>query len=340
MYTIIIKLTVVICISLWSCQSLAAQKAHVVYPGWFKDSLYDLQGDLQDAREEGKRGIMVFFSMGTCSYCQAIIEKAFQEKDIVSRLRKNYDVIGLDVFSDNEMVDPRGKTHWTKEFFVAEKAQFTPTMIFYGEGGKIKLRLLGYQSPEKMRTVLDYLEGDHYQRVSLREYMKQGKAIAKTAPAKKDSLNLDQRNGSGKHLLAIFESPECTKCSLLRAMLKTDAMQQYLDKLDVVTIDSGDRQGKITTPDGKAINARDWTDQLGLIHSPAMVFFNEHGEEVLRVDTDILVDKHGNTVTADHEYVLSNIRARLQFVVDKGYIAMPQFQRWRAEQRKKMRNKI
>jgi len=64
------------------------------------------------------------------------------------------------------------------------------------------------------------------------------------------------------------------------------------------------------------------------------VFFYEQGKEVLRVDTDILMDKHGNTINADDEKVLDNIRARLQFVVDKGYVALPQFQRWRAQQSK------
>ena len=340
MVTKINILIILISFLLWSVLAFGAQSAHVVYPEWFKESLFDLQGDLQDARDEGKSGIMVFFSMKTCSYCQAIIEKAFQEKDIVQRLRKNYNVIGLDVFSDNEMVDPRGKTHWTKEFFVTEKAKFTPTMIFYGEGGEVKLRLIGYQSPGKMRAVLDYLEGDHYKRVSLREYMMQGKAATKSAAGKTDGLDLDRRKGDDKHLMVVFESPDCSKCQLLRAMLKAEVMQTFLQHLDVIFIESGNRQGDLTTPDGKRLNAKAWTDQLGLIHSPAMVFFNDQGKEVLRIDTDILVDNHGNTIKVDDDKVLSNIRARLKFVVEKGYIALPQFQRWRAEQMKKLRSQI
>jgi thioredoxin-related protein len=156
MLTKIINFLILVTILLWSVLALAASTAHVVYPGWFKESFYDLQSDLQEARVAGKKGIMVFFSTKTCSYCQAIIETAFKEKDIVHRLRKNYDVVGLEVFSDNEVVDPRGKSHWTKDFAVLEKAKFTPTMIFYGDGGTIQLRLVGYQSPEKMRAVLNY----------------------------------------------------------------------------------------------------------------------------------------------------------------------------------------
>jgi thioredoxin-related protein len=325
---------IIFTIFLWSNLALTVSAAHVVYPDWFKEGFYDLEGDLQEARVAGKKGIMVFFSTKTCSYCQAIIETAFKEKDIVQRLRKNYDVIGLEVFSDNEVVDPRGKSHWIKDFAVLEKAKFTPTMIFYGEGGATQLRMVGYQSPEKMRAVLRYLEGDNYTRVSLRQFMEQGKTAAKSADNKTVNQDLDRRNGSDMHLMVVFESADCSKCQLLRAMLKADVLQPYLLRLDVVFINSSDKQSRIILPEGKKLSGRAWADQLGLIHSPAMVFFYDQGKEVLRVDTDILIDKHGNTINADDEKVLDNIRARLQFVVDEGYVALPQFQRWRAQQSK------
>lgn len=334
MHTKIINSLIFSAILLWAPLGFAVSTAHVVYPHWFKESFFDLQSDLQEARDAGKKGIMVFFSTKTCSYCQAIIEKAFKENDIVQRLRKNYDVIGLEVFSDNELVDPRGKSHWTKDFAVLEKAKFTPTMIFYGEGGTTQLRLVGYQSPEKMRAVLDYLEGDHYTHVSLRQFMEQGKPAAKATDDKTVNQDLGRRKVSDKHLMVVFESADCSKCRLLREMLKADVLRPYLRRLEVVFINSSNEHSRIVTPEGQKLSGKAWADQLGLIHSPAMVFFYGKGKEVLRVDTDILLDKHGTTVKADDEHVLDNIRARLQYVVDEGYVALPQFQRWRAQQSK------
>lgn len=329
------KFLILIFILSWMYPAYSAQGVGVVYPEWFKQSFYDLQGDLQEARDAGKNGILVFFSTKTCSYCQAIIETAFREEDIVYRLRKNYDVIGLDVFSDNELVDTRGKSHWAKDFAVSQKARFTPTLIFYGEGGSVQLRLVGYQSAEKMRTVLDYLEGHFYTRMTLREFMKQGQAAVRPADNNPRNLDLDRRKGADKHLMVVFESTDCSKCRLLRTMLDADVLQPYLKQLDVVFINSGNEQGRITTPEGRKLSGKVWADKLGLIHSPAMVFFYGQGKEVLRVDTDILIDSHGKSIKADNEKVLDNIRARLQFVVEKGYLTLPQFQRWRAQQRKK-----
>jgi thioredoxin-related protein len=314
--------------------TFAAKGVNVVYPGWFKDSFYDLQGDLQEAGDAGKQGIMVFFSTKTCSYCNAIIETTFQQHDIVKRLRASYDVIGLEVFSDTEVVDTRGESHWAKDFAVSEKAQFTPTMIFYGADGEKQLRLIGYQSPEKFRGVLDYLEGGHYKNLKLGDYLglKQATPIAVTQ--QQTTLNLDRRSVSRKPLLVVFESADCSKCQQLRTMLKAPVMQPYTQQLDIAQVSSADTSVRITTPDGNNQNGKEWSDQLGLIHSPAMVFFNEHGKEVLRVDTDILIDSHGRDVSANNEAILDNIRARLQFVLDKGYVTLPQFQRWRAQQSK------
>ncbi len=317
---------------LWSALASAAGNSRVVYPDWFKPNLYDLQGDLQEARDSGKKGIMVFFSASTCSYCMAIIEKAFKQQDIVQRLNQHYDVIGLDVFSDNEIIDIHGNTHWTKEFAVVAKATFTPTMIFYGIDGKIQLRLLGYQSPEKMRAVLSYLETDNYTRMSLRQFIEQGKISTKPAASTPPSQDLDLRKSTDRQMMLVYESDDCSKCQLLRDMLKADVLQPYMPHLDIAFVSGSDTASRITTPDGEQLDGKAWADRLGLIYSPAMVFYSA-GKEVLRVDTDILLDKEGDTVTPDDVHVLDNIRARLQYVTERGYESLPQFQRWRAQQK-------
>ena len=328
------RLLILTCL-LGSSTAFAAKGVNVVYPNWFKKSFYDLPSDLQDAKDARKSGIMIFFSTKTCSYCQAIIETTFKQPDIVKRLRADYDVIGLEVLSDTEVVNMKGKTVWAKDFAVQSKAKFTPTMIFYDTKGKKQLRLIGYQSPEKFRGGLSYLKGKHYTHMKLRDYLNQDKTISKTKSKEKTNLNLDRRDGSDKPLLVVFESVGCTKCQQLRTMLKAPVIKNYLQKFNLAYVDSTDTSFGITSPSGKKQNGKIWADQLGLIHSPAMVFFNEQGKEILRVDTDILIDPYGKNVSVNDENILDNILARLKFVLEKGYITLPQFQRWRAQQSKK-----
>ena len=325
------------CVIFLLCLSTAhAEKGvKVVYPDWFKPSLFDLQGDLQDARESGKRGILLFFSEKSCSYCNAIISTTFKQTDIEKRIRANYDTIGIEVFSDIELVDTQGKTHWTKDYAVLEKASFTPTMIFYDTAGTKQLRLVGYQSPDKFRGVLDYLEAGHEKTQSLRQFLQLRGSQYSSNGNTTSSANSDFSHLKDKPLLAIFESNNCQKCQQLRSMLKSPVIHSYSQRLTIAFINSDDTTARIVTPTSQNLSARDWANQLGLIHSPALIFFDKQGKEAVRVDTDILVDKNGKDVSDDDAHIIDNLRARLQFFLDKGYQTLPQFQRWRAQQKRR-----
>ena len=318
-------------ILLFTNSVFAAEGVKVVYPTWFKDSFYDLKVDLQDARDGGKKGIMIFFSMKTCSYCKAIIETTFQQADIVKRLRSNYDVIGLEIFSDSEVVNINGQTFWAKDFAVQEKAKFTPTMIFYDLNGKKQLRLIGYQSPKKFRVVQNFLDSGKYTQMKLSDYMHKRKTTSKDSTKRSTALNFDRRNSSDRPQMVVFESANCTKCQQLRTMLKAPVLQSYTKRISIMYMSDENISSQVTRPDGRKQNGKEWLNQLGLIHSPSMVFFDEKGKEILRIDTDILISEYGKVVSVHDENILDNIRARLQFVLEKGYITLPQFQRWRAQ---------
>jgi thioredoxin-related protein len=136
-----------------------AEAVEWTHPAWFKESLLDLRADLQEARSAGKMGLLLVFGTRSCSYCQAFGATTLARPEVVARLRADFDVIGFEVMSDDEVVDFQGRSLWAKDFAVQEKARFTPTLVFYGEGGNTLLRLVGYVPPERFSLVLDYLQG-------------------------------------------------------------------------------------------------------------------------------------------------------------------------------------
>ena len=317
---------------LWIGAVSGAPGVKVVYPDWFKQSFYDLKDDLQEAVDEDKQGLAVFFSEKSCSYCKAMVERTFGEADIAQSLNANFDVVGLDVFSDLELVDTKGNAHLVKDFAVQERAQFTPTMVFYDKNGDRLLRVVGYQPPKKMRFTLDYLNDGHYTRMTLRDYIKQHSSKP-TASHKSQAIDLQRDKSNAQPVLVIVESPDCEKCQQFRTMLKAPVMQPYLDQMQLAFVRSSVEQ-KVITPEGKSLDGKAWADQLGLLHSPSMVYFDKHGNEALRVDFDILIDPQGHSVSTNHPRILDNIRARLEYMTSKGYESIPQFQRWRAGAKK------
>jgi hypothetical protein len=71
-------------------------------------------------------------------------------------------------------------------------------------------------------------------------------------------------------------------------------------------------------------------ERLGLIHSPALVFFDERGIEVVRIDSDLLIDGKGDAIREPDPETVGNVVARILYVLERGYLDEPQFQRWRA----------
>ena len=96
--------------------------ADAVHPDWFIPSYLDLDEDLNDALQKGKRGLMVYVGLKRCSYCQAFMENTLAKTDIANRVQRLFDSVGLDIFSNDEMLDPTGNSYTVASFVTAKKA--------------------------------------------------------------------------------------------------------------------------------------------------------------------------------------------------------------------------
>jgi len=111
---------------------------------------------LRTVSAEGKRLMLVFHQSG-CPYCNAFVERNLAQKDIEETLKTKFDVIELNMWGDREVVSVGGETYSEKEFAKALNVQFTPTIVFLNEQGKLALRLNGYYGPDRFRLALEYV---------------------------------------------------------------------------------------------------------------------------------------------------------------------------------------
>jgi thioredoxin-related protein len=296
-------------------------------PDWFKKSFLDLREDLAEARAAGKRGLMVLFGTEGCAYCKAFIERTLADPAIASTVRANFDTLQLDIFDDSGMNDLQGQAMPVKDFARREGAAFSPTLVFYGLDGRRIFRAVGYQPPDRFRRVLDYVVGGHHRAMSFPDYLRRG---ASTAPADRhrqalvhDALferapsSLDRRQPARKPLLVLFERGGCAPCRELHGyVLRDPEVRALLPLFQAVQFDAGDATSPLLTPDGRSNTATKWAKELGLAELPAMVFFDEAGREVLRIDAVV--------------YRQRMARA-LQYVLDKAYLRGIHFQRYTRE---------
>ncbi len=285
-----------------------SQFTHIHYPDWFKDSLLDLQEDINEAREDDKLGLMVLFTTDGCSYCDVFIRRSLGDQRLASLLKAHFHAVGLEIFNDAEMVGPRGEALRVKEFAKREGAGFSPTLLFFGENGSLLYRGVGYHSPARFRLVLDYLVDGHYLQSTFRDYtarrqagfMSQDASYRLRPNPQFDSppYALDRtRFPAERPLLVIFEAEGCEECPILHdEVLSVPEVRELMGRFDVVRLDARDSKTPVLAPDGARTTPTDWFAATGFSRLPALLFFDEKGREVLRTDALVLRQRMMNSL--------------------------------------------
>jgi len=295
----------------------------ISHPAWFKESFLDLDDDLQEAVSAGKKGIAVYFGQKNCAYCKALMKNDFGQEDIATYTRKNFDVISINIWGSNEVTTPGGEVLTEREYAVQEKANLTPSLIFYDKEGSKSLMLKGYYPPYKFRAALEYVVEGYYREETLRNYLNRADPPPKFDMAELNSDELfmqppymldRSRIKAQQPLLVIFEQYDCHACDVLHSSpMQKESTRALLKKFDIVQLDMNS-DTRVLTPDGKKLTAREWADQLNLFYAPTLIAFDESGKEIIRLDS------------VAHAYRLKSV---LNYVVSKNYIETPDFMSWR-----------
>lgn len=296
------------------------------YPVWFKLSFLDLPADLKEAVQRGKRGLIVYFGQKHCPYCQKLLEVNFAMPDVASYTQRHFDVVPINIWGHTEVTDLAGVKLVERDFAVREQTNFTPTLLFFDAQGKLALKLRGYYPPYQLRAALEYVADAHYRRESFKAFLERadptlvfepGELIAEDfflAPP----YQLDRSQLAAPFpLLVIFEQGNCHGCEVLhKSTLKDPFIQEQLQFMEAVQLDRG-ADTPVVTPTGERTTARAWADKLGLFYFPTLIFFDEQGQEVIRVDSLARIFR---------------LRGVFNFVLDKGYQQQPSFQLWQRQQ--------
>ncbi len=288
-------------------------------PAWFKVSFLDIREDLADASAAGKRLLLYFYQDG-CPYCAKLLRDNFADRAIAETTRKHFDVAAINLWGDREVTDLAGKTTTEKGFAAGLKVQFTPTLLFLDERGEVLVRINGYFPPHKFKMALDYVAGRHEHSGSLAAFYVGAGAVPAGGRLRRvgDSLAwplrlADQRKLSQRHLVVLFEQPECAACDELhQGILRRLEVAAALSNLDVAQLDLFST-GVLQAPDGRELPARDWARELGVQYAPSLVFFDPDGREVFRLEAYL---------KAFH------IHGAIDYVVSGAYRWQPDFQRY------------
>ena len=302
-----------------------------VYPDWFKLSFMELEEDVAEAAEEGKR-LMLLFHQDGCPYCNAFVERNLAQKDIEQTLKTQFDVIEFNMWGDREVVSVGGEIYTEKLFAEALGVQFTPTILFLTEQGGLSLRLNGYYDPDRFRVALRYVNNKLENTISFADYVSEQETISSnktlvnrdyfTAPI--DQL-ANRPDNNKKPLLLFFEQGSCSNCETLHdTILSKPESQSLLSQFDVFQVDMWGNT-PFTTPDGEQTTGRKWSKTLGVAYAPTLILFSADGTEVIRSEayfksfhTQSILDYVASDAWRDQPSFQRYLSARADHIIEQG----------------------
>lgn len=288
------------------------------YPAWFKQSFLNLNEDIAEARAAGKR-LMILFHQDNCPYCNLLVERNLSQKAIETAMRERFDVVALNMWGDREVTGLDGKAYTEKGFAAANKVQFTPTILFFDETGRMILRLNGYLPPARFKTALDYVGQRQEKALSYRDYV----AAHEPAPAAGEMhqedffrpapFDLGRKATGGRPIAVFFEQKDCPACDELHGKVLPDAAtRQVIGKFHAIQLDLWGKQ-PVTLPDGRRTTAREWARALDVKYAPTLVLFDADGREVIR---------------AEAFFKVFHVQGIFSYVESGAYRKEPNFQRY------------
>lgn len=146
---------------------------------WFLESFLDLADDIEGARKEGKRFVIMWELRG-CPYCKETHLVNFAQPGISDYVKANFEVLQLNIIGSRKVTDFDGQELSEKAMAAKYGVRFTPTLQFFGEGPLKDLppakrevsRAAGYMRPDDFLAMFRYVREKAYEGKSFRDYLK------------------------------------------------------------------------------------------------------------------------------------------------------------------------
>jgi thioredoxin-related protein len=188
-------------------------------------------------------------------------------------------------------------------------------------------RLRGFYPPYKFRAALQFAVEEFYRTEKFSDYFARanpGEYFLLGGLTERDFFleqpyDLAALLGNNKATAVFFEQGNCHACDLLHSdPLAKDLSIEELEKMNVIQLNMW-ADTPLVTPQGVKTTAKDWAKSLDIFYAPSIVFFDNSGKEIIRVDS------------VTYFYRLWGV---LDYVNQKGYEKSSDYQEWRLKQRK------
>jgi len=147
-------------------------KLHASELAFFDKSFGDFSEELEIAKEEGKKGVFIFFEMDECPFCHRMKTTVLNQPEVISFYKKHFKIFEVNIEGDVEMTDFQGNETTQKDFsFKQQRVRATPVFAFFDLSGQRVVKYTGPTSSVKEFIWLgEYMLGEEYKKSSFTRY--------------------------------------------------------------------------------------------------------------------------------------------------------------------------
>jgi len=149
--------------------SIYAEKA---WEGFFDSSFGDFSEELETAKAENKKGILIFFEKEVCPFCARMKRKVLSKKPIQEYYKKHFKIYPVDIEGNVEIVTFEGKTMKLTDFsYKHYNVYASPVFLFVDLNGKELTRYTGVtRDADEFMWLGQYVVDDLYKKMTFSQY--------------------------------------------------------------------------------------------------------------------------------------------------------------------------
>lgn len=154
--------------------SLAAETRDP-YKHFFHETWGDYQEELANAREQGKKGVLIFFEMDECPFCHYMKENVLNRPKVQEYYREHFLNFPVDIEGDVQITNFQGESKKQKDFaFRENRVRATPVFAFFNLDGERIHRHTGKTSGvEEFMWMGEYVANGKYKDTSFTRYKRE-----------------------------------------------------------------------------------------------------------------------------------------------------------------------
>jgi len=148
---------------------------------WFLESFLELGDDLESARKEGKRFVIMWELKG-CPYCKETHFVNFARADVSDYIKANFEVLQLNIIGSRKVTDFDGVELSERDLAAKYNVRYTPTFQFFPERAdplkalpaekREVARAPGYMRPDDFLAMFRFVREKAYDSKSFRDFVK------------------------------------------------------------------------------------------------------------------------------------------------------------------------